>query len=170
MQDQINKAFAALNQRLHTSHQEFAIHKLDGVKVFISNAKAEYEDGSNQFREVNWRGCSNFNHHLANLAWFGSASMMNLLYERGRVGALEAMAKNTDRVIAKRDANIIKALEKKGVTSIPDFELIDFELIECSDGFEGEFHVDGHIVTIRTILAGGYNIQCLHQRTLIKVK
>ena len=165
MQDQINKAFAALNQRLHTSHQEFAIHKLDGFKTFIDNTKAEYENSSNQFREVNWRGGSNFNHHLANLAWFGSVSMMNLLCGRGRAGALEAMAKNTDRVIAKRDANIIKALEKKGVTSIPDFELI-----ECSDGVEGKFHVDGHIVTIRTILAGGYNIQCLHQRTLIKVK
>ena len=165
MQDQINKAFAALNQRLHTSHQEFAIHKLDGVETFIETEKAKYALGSNQFRDVNWKGFSNFNRHLANLAWFGSASMMNLLCGRGRAGALEAMAKNTDRVIAKRDANIIKALEKKGVTSIPDFELI-----ECSDGVEGKFHVDGHIVTIRTILAGGYNIQCLHQRTLVKIK
>jgi hypothetical protein len=167
MQDQINKAFAALNQRLHTSHQEFAICKLDGVKDFIETKEAEFKDGSLEFATVD--GFANprprFNRHYAMISWYGSKAMMNILCERGRAGALEAMAKNTDRVIAKRDANIIKALEKKGVTSIPDFELI-----ERSDGVEGEFHVDGHIVTIRTILAGGYNIQCLHQRTLITVK
>jgi hypothetical protein len=74
------------------------------------------------------------------------------------------IAKNVAGLIAKRDATIIKALTKAGITSLPEFTLT-----ETSDGYEGTFWIDGHRVTIRTILAGGYNIQCLHQRTLVKV-
>ncbi len=95
----------------------------------------------------------------------GSKAAYGLVWGRSREDALEQVAKNTAAVIAKRDATIIAALKKAGVVSIPDFTLA-----ECSDGVEGRFNVAGHIVTIRTILAGGYNIQRLHQRTLVMVR
>jgi hypothetical protein len=75
------------------------------------------------------------------------------------------VAKNVAAIIKKRNDRIVSALIKKGINEIPEFTLI-----HCSDGYEGTFIVAGHKVHIETILAGGYNIQCLHQRTLIKVK
>jgi hypothetical protein len=99
------------------------------------------------------------------IKWFGGKSMMNLIADRGLEQGLLNMRKNTEALISKRNNQIISALTKKGVTEIPEFELKS-----VSDGYEGVFTIGEHRVEIRTILAGGYNIQRIHQRTLVKVK
>jgi hypothetical protein len=159
MKEKLAAAFAEVNSRLHAADQEWAAHKLDTLKEFIEKARANHKAGG-PFDS----GFGRFDSGMAAIAHFGSKAMWSLLVGHGREGALANMAKNTNALIAKRDANIIAALNKKGITEIPDFELVEF-----SDGVEGSFNVAGHIVTIRTILAGGYNIQRLHNRTLVKV-
>ena len=161
MQAQIALAFAALNLKLHNADQAWAIHKLDTVKDFLAQAQVDFKDGKNSFTSGYGRFCS----YSAKAAHYGSKGMMAMLDGRSRQAALDLMAKNTAALIAKRDAQIIAALTKAGVTEIPEFELLS-----TGDGLEGTFWVAGKKVTIKTILAGGYNIQRLHNRTLVKVK
>jgi hypothetical protein len=167
MLNEINTAFAALDAKLLADDQAFAAHKLDTKKDFMDAAREkhiEFKKTGIWSPDVFNGAYDIFDSYGAKVAHYGSKGMMNLLDERGRVGALEAMEKNTLALIAKRNAQIIKALTKAGVTQLPAFELV-----QSSDGYEGLFSVGVHWVTIRTILAGGYNIQRLHQRTLVKV-
>lgn len=62
-----------------------------------------------------------------------------------------------------RDGRIIKKLHDKGVYSIPEFEA------DADNGFTGFFTVGEYAVTIQMIVAGGYNVQRIHNRVLVTV-
>jgi len=79
---------------------------------------------------------------------------------------IEKTTKETQKKHEARNYKIAKKLEKAGVTNI---DAINFE-IEYGNDFVGSWIIDGHKVTIKVIFAGGYNIQCLHNRVLCNVK
>ena len=165
MQEQINNAFAQLNAKLHTRQREwfearhaavFAYYKSDERKVTLDALRRTPRREAEAVRNEDTA-------KLESLA--GGKTWLAAVWANPQPEHRDAfIKKNVDQIIARRDAQIIKALNKIEVTEIPEFELV-----EVSDGVEGTFVVAGHTVNIRTILAGGYNIQCLHTRTLVKV-
>lgn len=148
MLNQIEKAFVTLDARMLERQMEWAARRREAVKA----AEAAVEKGK-WYSERLWN---------ARIEAAGGKAWAGILLSYNWDTLVEM---NVTALIAKRNAKIVAALTKNGVTEIPDFELV-----ECSDGVEGMFNVAGNIVTIKTILAGGYHIQCLHQRTLVKVK
>ena len=74
-------------------------------------------------------------------------------------------AKAVKNTAQKRNARIAAKLDAVGVA-----EVTNAHVEYCPDGFNGVFHINGNrTVTVESILAGGHNIQCLHQRVLVKV-
>ena len=146
MQTQIDNAFAALNEKMVERQLAWAAARREAVKAVTVPAGKWYSSRKTD-AEIEAAGGKAWRSILLSAAWE------------------QLVKENVQSMIARRDANIIKALNKIGVAEIPEFALV-----EMSDGVEGIFIVAGHEVSIKTILAGGYNIQCLHQRTLIKVR
>jgi hypothetical protein len=85
------------------------------------------------------------------------------------VCVIATMDQNTAATVAKRNATIVAKLMKAGIT-----EVIESTFARSKDGFDGKFVVNTDqgrkAVTINSIYAGGYNIQCFHMRVLVKIK
>lgn len=155
MLDQIKTAFTKLDAKMLERQTVWALGRRIAILECRENGEHRYTSNS---------GYSFLNYQkLYDIA--GGAKWYNAIFPASVETVKKFVIKNIEATISKRNARIVAALNKKGI-----FEIPEFTLNHSSDGYEGSFNVAGHVVSITTILAGGHSIQCLHQRTLIKVK
>ena len=149
MLDQIKTAFTEVDQKMLETQMAWAMERKDALK--------EYTDSYDRKSGVCYA--------TGAIKVCGGKTWYNVFYGRNKDMVAELIVKNVEALIEKRNARIVAALTKKGVTELPEFTVK-----HDGNGWSGKFDVAGNTVTIETILAGGYHIQCLHQRTLVNVK
>lgn len=160
MLDQIKTAFTEVDQKMHETQMAWAMERMDALASFNPD-EDEWVQAGKQHGSHEYHGRKLMKvHEIA-----GGKTWYNVFFGRNKDMVAQYIIKNVEALIEKRNERIVAALTKKGISEIPSFEIK-----HDGQGYEGTFQIGDHTVTINTILAGGYHIQCLHQRTLVKVK
>ena len=152
---QIEPMFKELNENLLKRQLIWAYERSAAIKKF----KDENKDSRRAMGEEAY--------YKKLFAISGGKSWFNLLNNRTDEQIEQIINDNVKGIIEHRNALICRKLNNREVTSI------DGTATYHSDGFEGRYSADTNmgkkIVHIKVIVAGGYNIQCLHCRTLVKI-
>jgi len=153
------EVFAPLDAEVLAASQEWARGRVAAIKEFKASDAAKALRAKGAF--------GGYYPALFNIA--GGKTWYNVFDGNTAEAIANFVTKNNAAIVAKRNAMIVKKLTAAGVT-----EVISEEFAYSRDGFDGVFKVntDNGVkrVSINTIRAGGYNIQCLHLRVLVKVK
>lgn len=132
-------------------------------------AMAEFRAGHCVFKDGDKVRLDQHTFYQKLFALAGGKTWYNVFQGRNEAMVNEIMDKNSAAIVAKRNALIAKKLAGNGINSVEGFEP------RFSEGaFNCIIYINTDLglrrVEIETIVAGGYNIQCLHNRTLVKVR
>lgn len=157
MMTKLEEVFANMDAQILSNTQEWAKGRVVALREFKTSE--EYAS----IKHDAWKVYPKLFAICGGKTWF------KVFNENSADGIATFVTKNCKATVDKRNFSIAKKLEKAGVT-----EVLSTEFTYSNDGFNGIFVVNTNtgrkVVTISTIYAGGYNIQCLHLRVLVKVK
>lgn len=152
----LNTMFVELDAKMVERQKAWAMARVAAIKEYKANATIE--DRKNQ-----WKYYDRLFAIAGGRTWYG------VFNGRNEAMINEFVEKNCKAISEKRNAKIARKLNEAGITKV-----VSSEVAYTKDGFDGTFAVEtdkgNKRVTINTIYAGGYNIQCFHQRTLVKVR
>lgn len=155
--NQLAEVFAPMDAEVEAASQEWAKGRIAALKAY--DASEEYQNDRKQ-KDASWII------YPKRFAIAGGKTWYNIF---NGYNVAEFITKNCAATAEKRNAAIARKLSKAGVTDV-----LKSEFTRTNDGFNGTFVVETNngrkVVTVNTIRAGGYNIQCLHLRVLTHVR
>jgi hypothetical protein len=136
-----------LNQFLQEMKEQSSKYYVELHKQFRNEANGTYRQRARKLYETTSK-------HMASLMeeWHRSETFEKVLNEL------------LDKEMEKKKQDLIKRVEKKGGKIVDSFYLT----IGSNGGLNGYIICENKNVRVETIFAGGYNIQCLHYRVLVK--
>ncbi len=165
-----NPITAIMNQ-LETVFVEMDAKVLADAQLWAKAKVAAIKEVKNRYNALpfNDRRVESHNYYTELFAVAGGKTWYNIFNGRNAAMIEEFMIKNCKATADARNASIAKKLLKLEAT-----EVTESTMNRTSDGFHGFFQVMTNTgiksINIDTIYAGGYNIQCFHVRTLVKVR
>ena len=154
-------------QKLESTFEDFDTRKLESdIEWSKSRVQALKELRANN-KQSDFGGAFGWYGKLFETA--GGKTWYNIFNNNSQDSINEFLQKNAKARSEKRNAKIALKVQESGATAVTSGDVIF-----CNDGFDGVFTLETDkgtkTLTISTVLSGGYNIQCLHYRTLVKIK